>query len=370
MNDEHDNSRRWFLRGAAGLTAASVAAALTTAGSSLQAQIVPDRPAVPGEDCCATGAAVSLMSAAFHGGHYFAIASSQTGPGLFALNIDKAQRVNVGSRIKIDMPAGFIVSSLGVARGRLVVSGGVPFVLDSYEVDDEMSEDVRAAMDVIPEGMPTSGRRLIEVMGVRPAVFVLDPPFAQPLVLPEMPQRTFAVATSVAETASGSVMVVVEHSDGVNESYYASAVDVIEESLGGQWTQRAVARALGESGPNHLAVNGDEVMMALNTTTGAKLVAPTEFLASADQRLSVASRILALVPGNTGFSVLASSGNGVRHLSMNRMGAASVDNGAIAVSGDALVGAVPVAGTFGQSILLGRQSARLVMDTSALTGRL
>jgi hypothetical protein len=218
--------------------------------------------------------------------------------------------------------------------------------------------------------MPTTGRRLIEVMGVRPAVFVLDPPFAQPLVLPEMPQRTFAVATSVAETASGSVMVVVEHSDGVNESYYASAVDVIEESLGGQWTQRAVARALGESGPNHLAVNGDEVMMALNTTTGAKLVAPTEFLASADQRLSVASRILALVPGNTGFSVLASSGNGVRHLSMNRMGAASVDNGAIAVSGDALVGAVPVAGTFGQSILLGRQSARLVMDTSALTGRL
>src|SRR5688572_4374497 len=147
MNDEHDNSRRWFLRGAAGITAASAVAALTPSGSSLRAQIVPERVVGTGEDCCATGSAVALMSAALHGGRYFALAASSTGPGLFALNIDKAQRVSVGSRIKLELPAGFIVSALGVARGRLILSGGVPYLVDSYEVDDEMTEDVRAAMD-------------------------------------------------------------------------------------------------------------------------------------------------------------------------------------------------------------------------------
>lgn len=364
-------SRRKFLQGATGVAVVSFAA-LATRESRIWAQEPQQGPSDLADACCSNASAIALMAAAFLQGSYVGLAASKSGPSLFALNVGKDGGVTLGSPLKLNLPEGFVFSSLGVARGRLVLSGGVPFLLESYEVDEAMNEDVLAAMDVVPQGLPPSGRRRIEVMGVKPSVLLLDLPSSsvEPLDLPAMPTRAFAVATGVAETASGMLTALIEHSDGMNESYYASAIDVVEESLNGEWTHRSVARQLGESGPNFLAVNADEIVVGLNSSQGARLVSPKLSALSAAAGVSVEGRILALVPGNSGFTVLTGKGSEVKQLSVASPGASFVDSGTVGLRADQVVGAVPVAGAWGQSIVLGRRSARLVDETSGSTVRI
>lgn len=373
MSDETENghagrggaSRRLFLKGAGGVAAASVAAVLAPR-AWVQAQAQPTTPE-PSEACCASAAETPLLAAALFQGRHVALAASSSGPGLFALDVDSGRRVSLGARLDLQLPEGFTVASMGVVRGRLAVTGGMPFVFESYEVNDEMTEDVRAAMDVIPEGMPTSGTRRIDVMGVRPAVLLIDLQSAviESLDLPAMPARAFAVVTGVAETASGALLVMIEHSDRFNEAYYASAVDVFEQSLNGQWTSQDLARDLGESGPHYLAVSGDSVAVALNSQEGARLLSGTSAALTVDESTVMAGRILALTAGNGGLAWIASSAGSVHRYSSAQPGA-TVDAGAVSLRGDSIVGAVPVAGAWGQSILLGRQSALLVDDSARI----
>ena len=100
-------------------------------------------------------------------------------------------------------------------------------------------------------------------------------------------------------------------------SRYAAAVDVFEEVPGG-WTIRASARDLGESGPNHLVVNGDAIGAELNVSGETQLVG------------SAASAPTAA------------------------MKALSPD----ILTGDEVVSVVRVAGAKGQSIAIGKRSAR------------
>jgi hypothetical protein len=358
------------LQGATGAAAATVTALVTTDGAQGQPVKPGAAPRVgldPTVDCCAKESALALIAAALYQGTYVGLASSPTGPGLYTLDIEAGtRRVSLGSPLKLQLPQGFVFSALGVARGRLALTGGVPFVLQTIEVDDEMSPDVRATMDFIPAGLPTSGRRRIDIAGVKPEVLFVDPPSLDSLTLPAAPPRSFAVATSVAETASGALIVVIEHSDGVNESYYASAVDIVEQSPEGQWTTRTVAKALGESGPNHLAVNGDAMLMAFNTSEGTKLISPNGALASIAEDPPLLSRVLALVPSDTGFAVLTADGaGGVKRLSGSRSSSAWSDLGTVGLRDDVVVGSVQVAGAPGQTILLGRKAARLIDDATA-----
>jgi len=363
-------TRRRFLQGATGAAAATVTALVTTrqaAGQQEDAQAAARSGIDPALACCAKDSALALIGAALYQGTYIGLASSPTGPSLYGLNVESgARRVSLGLPLKLNLPQGFVFSSLGIARGRLVLTGGLPFIIESFEVDDEMSADVRAAMDIVPAGMPTSGRRRIDVPGVKPAVLLVDLPHVESLALPSAPKRSFAVATSVAETASGGLVVVIEHSDGVNESYYASAADLIEQSLDGSWTTRALAKSLGESGPNHLAVNGDAVLLAFNTSEGARLISPNAELASIAQDPPQLSRVLGLIPSDAGFSVLTANGSGgVNRLSASSSTSAWSDIGSLGLQEDTIVGSVPVAGALGQTILLGRKSARLIDNATA-----
>lgn len=361
-------TRRSFLRGATGAAAAAVTAlAATRDATGVQESAAVQAGVNPAVACCAKESSLGLIGAAFYQGAYVGLASTPTGPGLFTLNIDSSlQRVSLGSLVKLNLPEGFVFSSLGLARGRLALAGGVPFILESFEVDDEMSAEVRAAMDFVPPGLPTSGRRRIDVPGVKPVVLFVDAPSVEALVLPEIEKHSYAVATSVAETASGRLLVVIEHSDGVNESYYASAADIFEQTLEGSWSSRSVAKSLGESGPNHLAVNGDAMLMAFNTAEGAKLVSPNGALASIAEEAPVVQRVLGLIPTDGGFSVLtANSTGGINRLATGRASAIWSDVGALGLRGDTVVGSVPIAGAPGQTILLGRQSARLIDNALA-----
>ena len=111
----------------------------------------------------------------------------------------------------------------------------------------------------------------IDVFGVGPAAFFLDPALVERIALPDMSAEVFATVGEVAETSSGNLVVMIEHSGGEPESRYAAAVDVFEEVPGG-WTIRASARDLGESGPNHLVVNGDAIGAELNVSGETQLV--------------------------------------------------------------------------------------------------
>jgi hypothetical protein len=357
-------SRRCFLHGAVvAVGAASFVFGQRPFNDGTDKPVIPDGP--PTADCdCVSEASIPLMAATMLGGKYYGFAGTEAGPQIFELSIGKGGRVSLGQALKLDLPAGFVFGSFGVARGGLAVSGGVPFVLETLDVDYEMTEDVRAAMDnSVPEGIPTNGRQQVEITGVQPAVFIVNRGYAERLQLPDMPRRSFAVATAIARGPNGGTAVLIEHSDGVNESYYASAVDVIEES-GRDWKVLNAARELGESGPNFLAADGEGLLAAINADGGSSLVRPGTGAA----RTTVAAgsdRIMALVPGHGGITALTKDVTGRKYWSslstagrLARLDEAKIEN-------DEIVGATSVSGATGQVVLLGRRSAVLVENSPA-----
>ena len=341
--------RRSFLQTTAGFTAASVAIGLGRA----------EAQGDPVGDCdCSAQSAVPLFAAAFLDGRYFGLAAAPGGPWVFALGIDGGERVSLQAPLDVDLPKHFSASSLGVARSRLVLGGGVPFLWESYEVDDTLEEDLRAVLKHYPPDVPTSGTRLVEVIGVRPAAFTIEAPSAHPLPLPETPRRLFGTVGAVAETEIGALVVLIEHSGELTESWYAAAVDVLEERHG-EWTVSASAADLGESGPNFLAVAGDDFVVGLNTVSGPSLLGRAGVFAVP----SLAGRILGVAAGADGFRVLAADARGrVRSFPLDAAAGGGTASASIRLPGDEIVGAVPVAGTRGQNILLGRRSALLVKE--------
>jgi hypothetical protein len=311
MRDEHDDercpgpSRRRFLQEAAGL--AAVGAASVVVGSAAPifagAAQLPEPSSAPGDCDCSDDSALPLLAAAVVNGEYAALASTSAGPRLFSLTVDAARTVSLGTALPFQAPAEFEAHSLGVARNRLVLSGGIPFLWRSYQVDDQAEP--------------------IHVFGVGPAAFFLDPGFAEPIALPDMSAQVFATVGGVAETGGGNLVVMIEHSGGEPESRYAAAVDVFEEASGG-WSIRASARDLGESGPNHLVVDGDAVGVELNTSRGTQVAG----------------------------SGAPSSPGATNALSADILG------------DDQVVRLVPVAGAKGQVVVIGKRSARLVEEVA------
>jgi hypothetical protein len=359
-------SRRRFLQ-AAGLAAAGVTSLGAAPGPRAEERRQLGEPvAKPAEDCeCDAEPALALRAAALVPAGYFALAPGESGPRLFTLAVDAAGRVSLGSPVDVDVPEDFVVGSLGVSAGRLILTGGLPFVWDAFEANDDVDGIVAESMDDFPEDIPTSGTRRIERFGLRPAAFRVDPPYAEALSLPEMPRRLFAIATEAVETDGGAWLLMVEHSDDLPESWYAAAVDVLEQR-GGGWTVQAAGRNLGESGPNHLAVVGDEAVVLLKTSRGTSLVRPGR--SARVQAPPPESRILCVLPGEAGFTVLTRDGAGGARMWSPADGAWS-DRGSIRLDGDEVVAAVRVAGARGQSVLLGRQAARLVDEASGFAGR-
>ena len=307
-------SRRRFLK-QAGLAAAGVTA-LVVPGKTLTAaekrRLAPAAGA--GADCaCDPEAALPLRAAVLLNGGYLGLAASDSGPRLFSLEVDGTGRVSLGSPLDLSVPEDFVFGSLGLAHDRLVLTGGLPFPWDRFEVDDEMASDVLAAIDLetFPADVPRSGTRTIEVIGTRPAAYVLDPPYAEALAMPAMPNRAFGVAGSVAETRNGLAMLI-EHCNGRNESFYAAAVDVLEEQLG-SWSVRPAGRDLGESGPNHLAAAGGDIVVALTTSQGVSFVWPARALAQPAP--AGLSRVLGVLPGDGRLAVIGTDGSGVRLVS-------------------------------------------------------
>jgi hypothetical protein len=367
-DDKHDGpglgpSRRRFLQ-RAGIAAAGV----TALGVPVRALTGAEkrRPTERGGECaCDPEAAVPLRAAVLLNGAYVGLAASGSGPGLFALHVDGSGSVSLGAPLALGVPASFVFASLGLAHGRLVLTGGLPFRWNSYPVDDEMTSDVAAAVDLDtwPADVPRTGTRTIEVTGVRPAAFFVDPPYAQALDLPALPARAFGVAGAVAETRNGLAMLI-EHCDGHDESFYAAAVDVIEEQLG-RWTLRPAGRDLGESGPNHLAAAGADMVVALTTSQGASFVWPGRTLAQPPG----AGRVLSVLPGDGGLVVVTADGSGAgRTWSLTEAGTWTAA-GELRLDADEVVAAVPVAGARGQAIVVGRRTARLADDAPALTSR-
>ena len=360
-------SRRRFLQ-QAGLAAAGVTALAVPGKTQTAAEKRRIAPAGPGGDCaCDPEAALPLRAAVLLNGGYLGLAASDSGPRLFPLHVEGTGRVTLGSPLDLSIPEDFVIGSLGLAHGRLVLTGGLPFRWDSYEVDDEMTSDVRDAIDLetFPADVPRSGIRTIEVIGTRPAAYILDPPYAEALVMPAMPERAFGVAGSVVETRDGLALLI-EHCNGRNESFYASAVDVIEEQYGG-WSVRPAGRDLGESGPNYLAAAGADIVVALTTSQGVSLVWPARSLAQPAPE--GVSRVLGVLPGDGSLAVIGTDGSGVARTWSLTGDARWTASEALRLDGDEVVLAVPVAGARGQAILVGRRTARLVDDSSALTGR-
>jgi hypothetical protein len=352
MTDERDDearpgpTRRRFLRDAAGLAALGVSSLVVGRGASLQAlqESESDDPTGVCEDC--GEAALPLLAAAFFHGGYHALAPTSEGPGLFLLDVDGAGGVSLGAPIALELPEGFWFGSLGVSRGALVLTGGLPFLWDQFQMTDE-------------EGAPQT----VDVEGLRPAAFQLDPPVARPMALPPQPKRRHAMATKLAETSSGAMALLIEHCGRFDEARYASAVDVLEER-GGLWSLRATADDLGESRGNHLAAQGEDVLVVLNAQDGVRVLGT-----GASARLQGArapGRVLGLISGEAGIAAISQEEGGARLRSV--ADGTWTDRGALPLQEDRVVRAVTVGGTKGQSILLGLRSAVLVDESSALRG--
>jgi hypothetical protein len=311
MRDEQGNercpgrSRRRFLQDAAGFAAVGAASIVVGQATPIfaGAQQPSEPSSAPGDCDCSDDSALPLLAAAVVNGEYAALASTSAGPRLFSLKVDDARTVSLGAALSFQVPLDFEATSLGVARNRLVLSGGLPFLWRSYQVDDQAEP--------------------IHVFGVGPAAFFLDPGLVEPIALPDMSAQVFATVGDVAETGSGNLVVMIEHSGNEPESRYAAAVDVFEEAPGG-WSMRVSARDLGESGPNHLVVDGDAVSVELNTSRGMQVAG----------------------------SGAPSSPRATNALSPDILG------------DDQVVSVVRVAGAKGQVVVIGQRSARLVEEVA------
>lgn len=351
MTDQRDDevrpgpTRRRFLRDAAGLAALGVSSLVVGRAASSQAQQEGDDAAGACEDC--GKAALPLMAAAFFQGGYHALAATGEGRGLFLLDVDGSGGVSLGSPVALDLPEGFRFGSLGVARGGLVLTGGLPFRWDQFQMTDE-------------DGV----EQTVDVLGLRPAVFLVEPPVVRRIALPRQPRRRHAMATKLAETGSGAMALMIEHCGRFDEAQYASAVDVLVER-GGTWRVQATAEDLGESRGNHLAARGEEVLAVLNAQDGVRVLGTG---ASSLVEARAPGRVLGLVPGERGVAAITQERRGARLRSLTD--GAWTDRGALRLADDKVVRAVTVAGTQGQSILLGLRSAVLVDESSALAGRM
>jgi hypothetical protein len=307
--NQHDDEQSWgrsrrrFLRDAAALAAAGAASAVVGPGLlTPTAQELPGTTPAPGDCDCSADSALPIFSAAAIGGAYVALSTTTDGPRLFSLTLDAARGVSLGAMLSYGLPPEFEATTLGVVRGQLVMGGGTAVPWRSYVADDRVEP--------------------IQVFGVQPAAFLVQPAFAEAIAMPDFSREVFAAIGGVAETGSGTLVLLIEHSGGEPESRYANAIDVFEEVPGG-WALRASARNLGESGPNHLVVNGASIGAEMTTSQGNAFIGTGEPVARALTTLSSSSQLLA---------------------------------------GDAVVNVVPVAGAKGQFIVIGAQSARLVEE--------
>jgi hypothetical protein len=304
MDDHHDDlfedkSRRRFLQAAA-LAVAGAATAAVGPGTPILSGQEAQKPSPASGDCdCSIDGAVPVLAAAVVSGKYAALASTAEGPRLFSLSVNADHGVALAAPLPVTTPRGFKPGTLGVARGRFLLAGGVPKPWRSYQVDDRPDP--------------------IQVFGVAPAAFLFDGALIDAIALPDTSAEVFATVGGVGETSHGTIVIMIEHSGGEPESWYAAAVDVFEEVPGG-WELRASARDLGESGPNHLVVKGDAIGVELTTSRGVKV-------AGAD---TAAARLA------------------VRDVAADVLGS------------DELVTVVPVAGAPEQVIAIGRRSARIV----------
>jgi len=354
MTDERDDeersepTRRRFLRDAAGLAALGVSSLVVGRGASPQAlQEGESDDATRGCEDCGEAALPLLAAAFFHGG-YHALAPTSEGPGLFLLDVDGAGQVSLGSPIALELPEGFRFGSLGVARGALVLTGGLPFLWDQFQMTDE-----------------DGARQTVDVQGLRPAAFQLDPPYARPLALPPQPERRHAMATRLAETSSGAMALMIEHGGRFEEARYAAAVDVLEER-GGIWRLWATAADLGESRGNHLVAQGEDLLVVLNAQDGGVRFLGRGAASRVEGAPPALGRVLGLVPSEAGIAAISQEGGGARLWSV--ADGTWIDRGALPLQGDRVVRAVTVGGTKGQSILLGLRSAVLADESSALRG--
>ena len=181
---------------------------------------LPEPPA-PGDCDCSADGALPLLAAAMVDGEYVALASTSAGPApVLADGGRRARRVARG---------GALVRGAGGVRGELArcrarpprAQRRVPFVWRSYQVDDQVEP--------------------ISVFGVAPAAFFLSPGFVEPIALPDTSARVFATVGDVAETSSGTLVVMIEHSGGEPESRYAAAVDVLRRGARGMVDPRVCA---------------------------------------------------------------------------------------------------------------------------------
>ncbi len=363
MQDSFDETgggaRRRFLQ-LAGLAAAG----LSVTGRPLWAA---SRGASAADDCaCGTTPALPLYAVALHQGAYFALASTGRGLALHTLEVDASQRVTLGRALDVAVPGGFVPSSLGVADGRLVLTGGLPFVWDSLEVDDELDGAVKDAMEDFPPHVPLQGRRRIDVAGLRPAWFEIDGSQATPLALPELPRRVFGVLGGVTEMADGAVAVLHEHCGALRESWYASSVDVLVRR-GRAWQVLGAGEGLGESGPNLLAPAGDDVIVGLRGQAETAFVLARGARSARVDAAALSGRVLGLTAGVSGPALLVAEGGAARGFALED--GAWRARAELRLPDDEIVGALPVAGARGQSVLLGSRSAALVEETSVVWGR-
>jgi hypothetical protein len=356
-DDKHEpaggGARRRFLQ----------AAGLAAAGFTL-ARPAWARAAGPEDDGCGCDAAPALpvYAVAWHQGAYVALASTGTGLGLFSLQVDSSPRAGLGARLDAALPEGFLPASLGVGGGELLITGGLRFVWATLEADDEADPAALEAMHDWPAHVPQRGRRTIDVPGLRPAAFALEFPSARAVALPDLPRRVFGALGGVSEAADGSLALLYEHSGALPESAYASSVDVLVRR-GRAWSTLPAGRDLGESGPNLVTADGAGFVVGLRTLDRTTLVRPGQ-----ERPLdSPSGRVLALISSRTGASLLVSDGAGARAFAND--GATWRAGAEVRLPEDEIVGALPVAGAPGQTLLLGRRSASIADENSVLWGR-
>lgn len=203
-----------------------------------------------------------LISAATDQAGYVALATHGEGAALFRLQVGVTGAVSLGQPLGSPLPPTFVPASLTVAETGLFVSGWVPFTLERHSYTDSLDgipaeERIFLPLDYVPRGVYE-----VEVMGLRPAVFRIDAGGAHSVGLPPLPgSPPIAAVTDIANPTADDLVLLVEHSSD-SEAVYAAAATVVQR-IEGRWSVTALARDLGESGPNSLAAAQGRVVVGL-----------------------------------------------------------------------------------------------------------
>lgn len=299
-------------------------------------------------------------------GRYLALSGDADHPDIAALEVDAHGGVHLGATLGASFPQGFAPLALLATAGRVLVAGAMVHEQEALTVD--YSQDSLHPAD--RDGIPTDkgfleGTATVSVHSVRPSLVEVSSTGPRELPLADNAPGAFGVATGIVGLRGNRLAVVIESADEPEQAYNdITRLAVSTDRDGLSWEFEVIASGLGEGRRSHLAATNGRLFAVTVDQSGVQRFherQPQPGAAWRDLATDGGEGLLLAAVGGSrdAVEILAGVGGEVARL-RNEPGRSGWQRaGTVKVPGDVVVTTIPVSGTDGEVVVVGRTNAVL-----------